>query len=100
MRDTAGGALGVPLGPLNLLVVTPTRLVFWSTKKVRKGHYHRDRLIGQIDRSELAGFTNNTVGQGWRTCRLTLRNGADVAVRIPARDIDRLLAVLAPVTQA
>jgi hypothetical protein len=100
IRETAGGTLGIPLGPINLLVVTPTRLVLWSTRKVRKGHYHRDQLIGQINRSELASFTNNTVGKGWRTCRLTLHDGADVSVRIPARDIDRVLALLTPSDQA
>jgi hypothetical protein len=100
IRDTARDALGIPLGPLTVLVVTPSRLVFWSTKKVRRRHYHRDQVIGQINRSELAGFSNDTVGQGWRTCRLSLHNGVEVAVRIPARDIDRLLAVLAPVAQA
>jgi hypothetical protein len=96
IRSAAGEALGVPLQQLNLLVVTDDRLLFWSVKRTwRRGRLHRHphRLLGHVDRDDVRGVTNNTVGRGWRTCRLTLGNGREASLRVPATHLDQLVAV-------
>ena len=96
-RNTAaaGGALGVPLRSMTLLILTDRRLLFCSVKKVGRGRrvrYEPVDALGAIDRSLVLSVTSSTVGRGWRTCRLSLRNGAEVAARVPSWAVDRLVA--------
>jgi hypothetical protein len=51
------------------------------------------RLLGHVDRDDVRGVSNNTIGRGWRTCRLTLGNGREASLRVPATHLDQLVAL-------
>ena len=94
-RAATGLLLGIPLGPLAVLVLTDRRLLFYDVKTSRvrgRRHRHPAGLLGEIARADVLTLLNTTVGAGWRTCSLTLRDGTAAMLRVPARDLPAVLA--------
>ncbi len=95
IREVAATLLGVPLAPLNLLVLTSRRLRFWQLTREGRGRratYVVGEHLGELDRSSVAAITNNSAGEGWRTCTIHLADGTSLDVRVPAQRVAALVA--------
>jgi hypothetical protein len=97
-RAESGRPLGIVLPRLGFLVLTDRRLLLWSMDKVgRRGRRRRiGTLLAQADRSEVVSVTNNSAGQGWRTCTLALVDGRELVLRVPAFKVEALVEAFAP----
>ena len=94
IRAATSALMGVRLAPLNLLVLTDQRLRLWQLTPKGRGqrrHYVVGDHLGELDRSSVLSVTNSSVGEGWRTCRLTLSDGTAMDVPVSARAVEGLV---------
>jgi hypothetical protein len=94
-QAVAAEGLGTRLNGVGLLVLTDRRLLFYALRRKRlrgRLHRHPGALLGELDRADIVSLRNTTVGAGWRTCVLELRDGREASLRVPARDLAAVLA--------
>lgn len=96
VRAATSSTLGLDLAERMILAVTQHELLFWSAKAgPKKQAWLPQQLIGRLDRSAVASVSNNSSGQGWRTCRVVLTDGTESSLRVSHRDVEAFVALFA-----